>query len=729
MAIFTYPDSHYTRNINPIGDYVDQMSVHVSRSKRISLYEARAKITELIKTKGFKHIRNPKVTFKERQPNGDMELRETSLSNHIDSHIKSHRIIAPTMTTYVTKEVAGEALLVTYTKANIKKRSAAKKLAFKLEAEAKLQTSLGNHVEATLKRIEGLFKAIEQAAFKVKNNAVSGMFAKRSSPLFNRSAHSTLTSNCRVFASIANANNEKIIAGNRHYWSHQIAINNIISTIQNLNTQEIDETIKRYGLIYPTVEDTLKCIKYSTSLYWNDPKRFKKIVDVVSYLSPTERAAFVYIGDLYHLRTLNSDAMFNFFLKLSRRVTGELEDPLSQVHNVDEDILNLTHQICSNLVEDMGKNYEKMHEKGILTTIVLTAQNIEQTLKEYEPFIKTFFVTKNIPSSVAHIPDSLRRSVISSDTDSTIFGVEGWVTWFFKNRPFDFSESEAVAGAAIFMASQSITHALTILSKNLGFSEDNLHVMAMKSEFYWPVFINANVAKHYLAMRKIREGNVYSEMDLEVKGVNLVSSTLPKELNRRARGIMKQITDTVYINDVLSIRSIYDEVVEIENLVRSELRRGSIEYYRIDKVKEENSYKLDRTKSPFQRHVFWEDVFSPTYGSFGKPPYSVIRVPTTLTSRQKIKVWLGNHKDQAFALRFSKWMLDFKKEELPTIYIPMEFSNAYGVPIELHDIIDTERIIHDLCRIFYMLLEMIGYQKKENRTLTGTSSVSEENSD
>ncbi|WP_227625177.1 family B DNA polymerase, partial [Klebsiella pneumoniae] len=59
-------------------------------------------------------------------------------------------------------------------------------------------------------------------------------------------------------------------------------------------------------------------------------------------------------------------------------------------------------------------------------------------LGDYAILINAFWVTNNMPASVAWIRDSVRQVAITSDTDSTIFTVQDWVQWYCGK--VDFSE-------------------------------------------------------------------------------------------------------------------------------------------------------------------------------------------------------------------------------------------------------------------------------------------------
>jgi hypothetical protein len=48
------------------------------------------------------------------------------------------------------------------------------------------------------------------------------------------------------------------------------------------------------------------------------------------------------------------------------------------------------------------------------------------------------------------------------------------------------------------------------------------------------------------------------------------------------------------------------------------------------------------------------------------------------------------------------------------MYISVDYVMSKGIPVELASIIDIRRITMDICNVFYMLLESLGYFVKED---------------
>lgn len=697
-GIFTLATEDYKRDVDPITDYIKQAAFYLHKNTGKTIDECISFIRDGLKAKKFKDVKDPEVVYLHRDETGDRAERTTTLTKYLYSSLRAKELIAPTMTTYIPKHVK-VSLLETYIKDNIKARSVAKKLSFALK-------NAGKKEEATIKTIEQTYK-------KLNNNAISGAHVSKSTPLNNKTAHSTLTSNCRVVAGLGNANNEKFVTGNRHYWSHKIVMFNLVSITSDSNYALIGEIVNKYNLYIPTIDDVMDCIKYSTDLYWNNALALDDIRKFVVTLNDLERVAFVYTGDLYHIKKHNESLVRDLIGRMSEKVVGGFENGLDTIYKLEESYVNLAHQICTAEVKGRGKDYASIEKDGNLGTVINTTLNVSKVLTDYSLFIKAFFVTKHMPASVAYLPNSIRRAVVTSDTDSTIFTVQDWVKWYYG----DYVQNDLaspIAGVVVFLTAQTITHTLAQMSANFGFAKDDLHTMAMKSEFYWPVFVNTSVGKHYFALCEIQEGNVFSKFEREVKGVHLKSSNSPKIITEAATTLMDKILKDTLEGKKLELKYFLTEVANIERNIRTSIMNNEITYFRLSKIKSPESYTKTEEGSPYQHHILWEQVFSEKYGSIAKPPYSVIKIPTILGNKTDLKNWLDTIVDTDLKTKLAEWLKVFNKTSLPTMYISVDYVMSKGIPIELASIIDIRRITMDICNVFYMLLESLGYFVKED---------------
>lgn len=701
--IFLKPKEYYKRDLNPINHYIDQSSFYISKILNKPFDTIKLNFIDKIK-KGVIKLKDPIVHHFERDEFGDRYKTETKLNTYINKIVKNKSVVAPSFTIYLPKSEK-PSLIAEFNKDNVKKRSIVKKLSQQAKAAGDLLTSI--------------LRNNDQINYKTYNNSTSGSFASEGSILCNPSAHSTLTSTTRTVSSLSNAVNEKIISGNRHYFNVNITLNNIISIVYNTDKESLSNVINKYKLTYPTVEHVVECVKYSSDLYWRDKLSFNKIYDFINKLEPVERAAIVYTSDLYHIRKYNEEFIRIFLNKLSKKVINkEYDDPISIIRSHDESIVNFVHQICVKEVKGIGKKYEKL-SKEQLNILAGTADNIKNVILEYKDFIDIIFLTKNIPASTANLPHMVRRTVVTSDTDSTLFSTDEYVKWYFGDYIFT-DESFAVASSVAFISTQCIAHVLAMVSANMGVDESDLFTLSMKPEYSFPVFVPTSVAKHYYTIKTIQEGNVYEEPEIEIKGVHLKNSALPKHITEEMEKKMHRILLNIYGNNKISLKDELNIVLEKERKIIESITNRETIYFKQSNINAPEGYKLSEDKSPYQFHRLWLDVFEPKYGSIEKPQYTVLKIPTTLNNKTAIKRWLENIEDKDFSDRMRSWLVKNNKNMLNTILMNASYIKAYGVPEEIKSIINIEKIVLELTMGDRMILETLGYFPKEDLILSKT---------
>lgn len=694
---FVLDRKDYKRDINIVKHYVEQQAAYLSVSTGKDLQTCLNFVKSSLRKGGQFEFKDPKIKYLERNDKGDREEKEGTAWAYISESVKSREIIAPTLTTYLHPDEK-PSLLSAFLEENVALRNKAKKAMFEAEVNGDMETYD--------------MKKTEQKNNKLSNNSVSGMHCSPANPIYNETGHSTLTSNCRSTSGYGNANNEKFLAGNRHYYNHHVVLNNIVSTITNCDLELIDNVIAKYGLNYPTVDDTINCIKYSTNLYWWEKHHFKKIEDLVNNLTPTQRAAFVYIGDFYHLKKYNEGFVRAFLSGIIQKVKGRYSgDPVKFIKSSDEIYVNMAHQICADEVKGYGKKYHELKEDDV-HTLALTVKNIEDTLNNHADLIKAFWVTTNMPASVAYFPTSVRRAALTSDTDSTIFTVQDWILWYRGHYTMD-AGAIALIGAMTALASLTIIHVLALMSANFGIVEKHIHRIEMKNEYRFDVFVPTQLGKHYYANMGCQEGNVFEKHKMEIKGVYLKSSNLPATINKRAHDMMKRITDEVMtISETnptpIEVKKYIQEVADIERMIINSIKKGETEFLKASSIKDAQSYSKEENDSPYRHHVFWNEVFGQKYGVVPEPPYSTIKVSSIIENQTDINNWLATMQDPTIKANIENWIKRTGKSSFGTFNLPTTVLKNRGIPLEIASIINYKKIIIDLCSIFYLILETLG---------------------
>lgn len=698
---FVLDTSQYKREIAPLRQYVEDVSMALHISEGITLEEAKKFVITSLKPGGLFEFKDPEITYFERGENGDREEKRGTMLSYLNDSIANNEIIASTFTTYLPPSVK-PSLLVDFIDENVAIRSKAKKAMFAAEMAGE--------------KAEQAFQDCKQANAKIANNAISGAHVSGSTPLCNKSAHSTLTSNCRITSGYGNANNEKMLSGNRHYHSPDIAINNIISVINRTDLAEIEAVVTKYGLEYPSIDYAHDvCVGgLAGGQYWGigSHEAKAKIYDLLAKTTPLQRAAFVYVGDLYRLAMLNDKVVRDFIGSLSKRVTlDDHPDPKGLIKSHREEFIPLACQLWPDHMK--GIDFKKLDQnkpehKVKLLALAGTVQNIANTMTRYGDFIKAFFVTSNVPPSLSFFPNSIRHAALTSDTDSTIFTVQDWVKWKTDRVSVD-DETNAVAATMIFIAAEAIVHILARMSANLGVETKRLYQIAMKNEFKFDVFIPTQVGKHYYAYIGCQEGNLYIDYKMEVKGVHLKSSNVVSIVMDQAVTMMRDIMDIAAKGEQISIYEMVNRVALIEAEIERSMLAGESTYFRTGQIKSPETYSKGPEQSPYAHHTFWNKCFGAKYGMMPPPPYGIYKLAVNLKNQNAIKAWIKTIKDPSIRANIEQWNEETKKSSISTLLLPQQVVSASGIPEELIPIIDIRRAKIDNTMVFYLILETLGW--------------------
>lgn len=689
---FVLEAAAYKRDLSILTHYIEDQALHLRLRTGKSLDECRAFVKRQIGKGGRFELKDPKVVYLHRGDNGDRVQKETTMLGYLSDSIRNGELIAPTFTTYKNpKEL--KSVLVDFIDGNVKSRSKAKKEMFAAEMA-------GNTLLQTLKKLE-------QGNKKIANNSISGAHVSNSTPLYNKTAHSTLTSNCRTTSGYGNANNEKFLCGNRHYWNPKIALNNLISVARNTDYAKLTSVMNHYGIRAPSVDETMQCITYSTDLYWRNRKATAEIRKTVEAMDDFQRAAFVYTGDLYHLAKYNDSVVRTFLDRLTEPVRKSCDNATAIIKAHREEYRHLVVQFFPDQMK--GKTIRDVEGQEIEQWLASTIMNVDKVIQEYAPLIDALWVTKNAPASLAFLPESIRRAALTSDTDSTIFTVQDWVFWRHGEDPGFNEKTYATEATMIWLAAETITHVLARMSANFGIETDRIHQVAMKNEFKFDVFIPTNVGKHYFAYISYQEGNLFAKMKKEIKGVHLKNSNVPRNVMDQAQAMMIEIMDEVLTGKKLSLLKYLKKVADIEREVKRSILAAESVYFRTAMIKTAEAYQKSKEESPYQHYTLWQEVFAEKYGDAPLPPYSAIKISVELDSPTAMKEWYAKIPDRQMAAKIEAWMTKYGKRGTQSFLLPEQCLNVHGIPEEIACAMDMRKIIFDVVSTFYLILETLGY--------------------
>lgn len=691
MSVFINPPESYRRQLDIVSSYIDDTALYISRMTNTPLDKAKEFVRDSIKAGGKFQANDRKALILRREENGDRVLVNTTFSAYMKSVINEELILAPNFTAYIPPKKK-KSIIASYIGENLAKRKAFKK--------EMLSASLAED------KAREEYYDILQSTSKIKNNSVSGAHASPYQVLYNKSSHSTLTSTCRSATSYANCHNERFIMGNRFYWSYEVTLNNILSIINVTDMESVAKCVDELGLYLPNTDDCIDCIKYSSVHYWNDENKMNSLRSFIDTLTPYEKAAFLYVGDLYHLAKHNESYVRELLSDFSRRVEDpNIKDPLEVISKAEGDVITLASFLSAPILA--GRELSKILKSDPegFSKVASTVLSIQDAVKKHESLIKTFWITYNLPPTISGAPYLVRKCIPVSDTDSTIFTSQYWTQWY--RGKLDFSEESYNIGYVItFFTAQIVRHYLAVMSANMGVDTKQLHQISMKNEYYFPIIGLTPLAKHYFSYISGREGNVYSKMKTEVKGVYLRSSAWPAGIKEKVEDYIRHLMDRVMENGCLTLTDIYKPIYDVEMSIVNDVKNRGYRYMSTGTIKEKEAYVNER--SPYLHYDMWKKVFEPKYGVCEPPPYRCVKVSVELDKPRLLKEWLANIEDRELAARMEKWLADNGRDKLSNFMLPETVIQSSGIPIEIVEAFDIRKLLQNTMTGFYLVLKALG---------------------
>ncbi len=685
---FTYDESQYTRHYTLFQEWEEIQASFLAKRTGKSYEGCLAYVRRNLKN--FPLV-DPRIRHTIRPTPGNRTVQEDSLSHYFQHSVDTGKILSPSLTVYHPPSVQ-RSYLSEYQKSNIARRKGPKKLM--MEAKARKD------------HFGMVYYDNIQTDYKYNNNTVSGGHKSPGNPLFNPSAHTTLTATCRCATGYGNASNEKFLQGNRHYWSPDVVEANIMALIRHTDQSFFAQIMDRYHLVYPSVEDTMNCIEYSTQYYWKNEKRLSSIRQLVETLTPLERALFVYIGDFYHLYQHNPQ----FVSDLIHAFAETPETPVLEGHDylaqLSTDQYALVMLLCSDIVAGRVVNELKEKDQHAYGLVNACAKRHLEVLEEKRDIIEGLLRPAILAPSVYSFPSIMRRAVLTSDTDSSIATTQYWMQTLYPGQEFS-RGGKNVWYVMSYLTSQLIIHQLAMYTANLGVEGKQIGALVMKNEYAFPAYSLTPSSKHYYAYVSAREGVVYDEFELEIKGAQFKSPNAPKEVMRSLRDTMRYILDTAIAGGTIDPQEYLRRPSSIEHSISQDLAKGGFKYLRTIQIKPAAAYKMGEMNANFQSYVLWEEVWAPKYGTAGEPPYMACKLNVDFGPRA-LRDWIATMKDRTLATRLERYLHRINRKDLTTLYLPQSALETHGLPEELKSGQGERTLISGITSPFYLLTQSLG---------------------
>lgn len=686
------PDA-YERDFGILANYQRTAIQHIMKAHGASQEEA---MDFLIKNLD---VKDPEMRVFRRDPEQDRHKRKVTFLKYIDWVMDNKHTLAPNLIAYANSELC-ESTLANYVLGKLNKRTAIKKTG--QEAEMRGDMDLAD------------FCQLDQANCKFFNNSISGATGSPHNSLYYVTEHTTLTSTCRSCTSFANAVNEKLLSSNRHYYTEEVCLQNIADVTSRAPMELIKAVMLKYNLKYPDADYAFKICKDNLEKYELSTDGYRLVRQSINGLTPIELAAFCYVGDLNALRDLNDETVRKFYKEFMYRPIEPVQDPDKWVKSAMDDTRALAGVLNADYLTGRSVKQLKEEDPEMYGVYAAHLKSLSEVFVRYQDFTYAFICTSIMPANLYNVPTIRRQTVVASDTDSSIFTTENFVEWF--TGTIDFTDTGInVSAITAFICSQSTANAMLQLSTNLGVRKDQIYRINMKSEFDMRVFITTTRTKHYMALIKAKEGNVFKKTKLDVKGVALKSSKLPKEIREASDSWYRELMERINNNVRLTPQQVMSLPAYVEHTILERLESGDPTFYRNAKIKPKDGY-ANPMSSDYLYYELWNDVFAQDLGTIEAPPVFGKKVSVNLT-KNNMEDWLATL-PAPMAVRFREWVLKTGKMNYKQIIVPVDACVDGKIPEIFRPIIDRNKLLQGLTEQFYIMLECFGISISNDKNTT-----------
>lgn len=550
-----------------------------------------------------------------------------------------------------------------------------------------------------------------EAGIKRRINGLSGIKLSAYNTQYNKTAHTTLCTTCRVATSYSNALTESMIGGNRNYYTPSVTISSIVSTIRLLSDNDVNNVITEFKLVYPTKEQVFELVVDRSSFYWSDESALIKIKNLIYKLTPVQLAKVYYNCDLKDMAILNKEVilrMFNDFNDVVVIDINTIEEAEHIVSTADVDIITLASIMRNDILKGGTVKSMKANSESDFKFYACTIHHLRNVVSKYSNLFVVFFVNDTLAPSVYDVPITIRRAVVGSDTDSTLFTVQWWVKFYFGRVIFS-PKASVIANIVIYLKAQIIAHQLAIVSRQLGVVDKDLYRIRMKNEYNLPVFSRANRSKHYITLTTVREGNVFKVPKEDFKGVGLIGSSITKHVQDAIHQGIINVLYELMENDEIDLVRYMQRSSNMEHRIIKSLLSGSTTYTTNGSIDVITHYDKPMS-SPYTYHDLWCSVFEDEFGKSDELPYSVVKLSVNLSNITALNAWVTTMRPDT-ASRMRQWLKRTGKRSFKMLLLPLSVVGS-NVPKLFSSIISTRTIVSNNMYTAYLFLEMCGIYYK-----------------
>lgn len=672
--------------------YIDEMT---GALKRLYPNLDESDITKLVRKEVEKKFTNPIVTM---DNNFLHETKDASLLSVVDWAYDRKPILAGNGTFYKNQEEALNPIANMLEGMGTKRKNLKKKM-FK-SAEGSL---------------EYLSYDLGQANQKINMNSyyggsglpVSAFYSQWSGPATTLTAQSVISTTETAF--------EGFLADNYLF----IDFNELIdwSKCVLAEEQELDDFI-----VFITEEQLVDRLKSKFLKYKEEYDDL--IVRFVHSLTVTERTRMYYKNNIRDFTAYHADIR-----QLYHNVYSKIRNiPYAKtVDDISEDYLKEFEEANPDYNRDkLVKEYNSWANKERFLDPNAVPKSIKDDLKKLcDYYLKYCYVRYLVPDRIHRLKFFTRRAVVIVDTDSNMLNCQPWVN-FVTDKVTEGETFGRDDNGNMFVGVNSIAYILTNMVTDIllwygeksNIPEKFRPKFNMKNEFLFCRLFIAKKKKRYISSIILREGNLYSPVRIDEKGMDYKRSGTAETSEEYYRSLtVKYLLDTPHID----VKGMKDELIQFRDNIHQSLRNGEKTYLPNASAKEIGAYKNPWSIQTFRAVYAWDMLYPDNQASI---PCKLNIVKLNIYSEKDIEPLKRTHPDI-----YAKIMKNIFRSSNPEIArngfkvlaIP---NNVSEVPEWVRGYIDYTTMTSDILGPFKCVMDLVKFKQMDvGKTTTRKSKV------
>ena len=240
-----------------------------------------------------------------------------------------------------------------------------------------------------------------------------------------------------------------------------------------------------------------------------------------------------------------------------------------------------------------------------------------------------------------------KSSVMYEDTDSNFLSLNRWVQFvetdilnsMYMDNDTDY---KSVNILGIYL-SNAIAEIYDAFGRSVNVDDEHRPLLNMKNEFYYPRILFVKKKKRYIGLQMIREGHILNNGagKPDIKGFDFIKSTTKESIRKYYEDIAY---NDILVADEIDIRHIFRRIVQLEQIIRSNLAAGDSQYFKQSAIKRAQDYATPYSIQGVKAVLIW-NTLNPEYAI--ELPSNVDIVPINL-EKGRSKVFTKKNDEYVF---------------------------------------------------------------------------------